>query len=268
MRALTLLEVVISISLIVVLLSVLLAFFGQTVRVRDQVALAADRTELARAVLDRIATELRGCVGSDEIGFPVEQRLVGDRRGITFLTTALPTRQQYEFFSEQEAPPPAQHDLTLVTYKLWVDPDERREDGEPMIGGIVRSEKRTLNQFVVNEDDPLQVRNDLWSHELGFLEFRYFDGVEWDIRWDLTEGNSLPQLVQITVGFLPCTSDELDDADLNDYPLAEYPLSDDQPRPDRYSVVVRIPAADRLFSSRIQRVGQQLSEQLGVQEGQ
>jgi hypothetical protein len=266
-RALTLLEVVISLSLMVLLLGALLTFFWQVCNVRKEAAAHIHRTQIARSVVSKMVEELRSCVGFEQVGFPVEQRLVGDRRGITFLTTNLPARQQYQMYSTVEKPPPAQHDLTLVGYRLWVDPENRDENGEPIVGGVVRSEKRTLNQHVVHEDDPLQIRYDLWSPEIGYLEFRYFDGSEWDTRWDLTAGNSLPQLIQITVGFQNITQAELDDADLKDYPLSEYPYGDDREHADRYTVILRLPAADRFFGSRFQRLGKQLSEQLGVEGG-
>ena len=79
-RGLTLLEVIISITLITMIFSALLTFCWQSVEIREQAARVADRTQLARQVLDRLATELRGCVGVEEWGFPVESRLAGDRR--------------------------------------------------------------------------------------------------------------------------------------------------------------------------------------------
>jgi hypothetical protein len=215
-------------------------------------------------VLERLAGELRGCIGSDQIGFPVEQRLIGTRRSITFLTTALPADYQYKFYRESEDLPPAQHDLRLLSYELWVDEETKDEDGNPLIGGIKRVEKKTLNQHLVNEEDPLQLRTDLWSHEMGYLEFRYFDGVEWDTKWEVTDGNSLPQLVQITVGYDNATEEELNDDDLQIYPLADYPLGNPSEHRDRYSTIVKIPAADKFFSSRVQRLGSQLTDQLGV----
>jgi hypothetical protein len=132
----------------------------------------------------------------------------------------------------------------------------------------MRTEKKTLNQFLVEFDDPLDVRNDLWSPELGYLEFRYFDGVEWDTVWDVTKGNSLPQLIQVTVGFESCTDDELEDRDLDEYPLIDYPYGDDREHTDRYSIIVRIPAADKFFSSRVNKqLGKGLADQLGFEEG-
>ncbi len=263
-RGLTLLEVIIAISLVVMLMAAVMTFFWQAGEIRAQAADRIDRTQVARQVLARIGEEIRGCVGMEQIGFPLEQRLIGDRRSITFLTTTLPDPDRYTFYGEFDDLPPARHDLTLVTYRLWVEDEEVDENGEPIVGGIIRSEKQTLNQFLVEEDDPLQLRHDLWSHELGYLEFRYFDGVEWSTTWDLTEGNSLPQLIQVTVGYQNVTMEEWEDTDLQTYPISEYPLGDELEHPDRYSMIIRIPAADKFFGSRVQRVGKQFAEQLGV----
>lgn len=266
-RALTLLEVIIAVSIMSFLLTALLLFFKQSGEIRTEAARMADRTQVARQVLERIATEIRGCLGAERTGFPVEQRLVGDRRRISFLTTALPPKSSYRFMQPSEEPPPGAHDLREVAYELWVDEKTLTEEGHPTVGGIIRTEKKTLNQFIVDEEDPQDVRTDLWSAELGFLEFRYFDGVQWDTKWDITEGNSLPQLVMITVGFQPLTMDEHNNADLESFPIDEYPFGDDTYHPDRFTTIVRVPAADRFFSSRVQRVGKQFSEQLGVEGG-
>lgn len=264
-RGLTLLEVIIAVSIIVLMIGVMISFYWQVAEIRKQTAEMADRTNLARQVLTKMEAEIRGCVGFDRVGFPVEQRLSGTRRSIAFLTSALPSRDLYAFRNEDEAPPPGSHDLTQISYSLWIDPENKTEEGEPIVGGIIRTEKKTLNQYVVEEDDPLQLRNDLWSAELGYLEFRYFDGVEWDTKWDITDGNSLPQLIQITVGFKSITAEENEDRDLDGYPLAEYPFGPDVYHKDRYTTIVKVLAADKLFGSRIQRVGKQTSELLGVE---
>lgn len=264
-RGLTLFEVIISLALIAMLSAAMFSFFWQTIEIRDQAAGAAERTQLARQVLGRMATELRGCVGSMDLGFPIENRFSGTRRGITFLTTVLPDPHQYEFYGEFDDLPPAQHDLRLLGYTLWVDPDNKTDKGEPIVGGIIRTERRTLNQFLIDEDDPLTEKHELFTYELGFLEFRYFDGVEWDTSWTVTSGNSLPQLVQITVGFNPVTSDEYEDRDLDSYPIRDFPFGDDQHRTDRYSTIVRMPAADRFFQSRFERMRGEMLESLGIE---
>ncbi len=264
-RALTLFEVIIAITLMVMLIAAMLAFFWQTVEVRDFAALSSERTRLARQVLHRLSTELRGCVGALELGFPVEHRFLGERRSVTFLSTALPDDSQYQFYDEFDDQPPAQHDLRLLRYALWVDPENETDEGEPIVGGILRTERRTLNQFIIDEEDPLTERTELFCHELGFVEFRYFDGVQWDTRWTVTDGNSLPQLVQITVGYNPITSDENEDRDLESYPIEEYPFGDDLPHPDRYSVIVKLPAASRFLESRFSKMRNDLIESFGVE---
>ncbi len=206
-----------------------------------------------------------GQPGVPLVGQPKVPLLVGTRRTITFITARLPAREQYEFFEEGANQPPARHDLTQVSYWLWIDPEETDDDGQPLVGGLMRTEKQTLNQYLVDLEEPLDVRNDLWAPEIGYLEFRYFDGVEWSTQWNVTKGNSLPQLIQVTIGFRKITLDELENSDLDEYPIEEYPYGDDLPHPDRYSVIVRMPAADKFFSSRIQRVGRQMAEQYGVE---
>ena len=269
-RGLTLFEVVISIALIALLLGTLLTFFWQTMSIREQVTRAVDRSQLAQQVLERMAAELRACVGLDKTGFAVQQ-FVGDRRTLTFLTAPLPDKDQYAFYRESEVRPPPQHDLREITYTLWVDPDKTTEQGDPLVGGIVRTQTRVLNPAVaiaeLSEDQQAEyVRSDLWAPELGYLEFRYFDGAEWTTLWQVSEGNALPQLVQITVGFDSLTKDELDDRDLDKYPVARDPYGPPDQSNDRYSIIVQIPAADQTFSSRLERLANGTEEVYSFQE--
>lgn len=267
-RALTLIEVLISLALIAMIMASMFTFYWQTGEIRRQAAEMSARTNLARNILSEMEKELRGVLGAEQIGFPStqgEQRLAGTRRSITFLSSLLPDKDSFYIPSANDEPPPGRHDLQLLSYSLWIDPENKTEEGEPIVGGLMRTQKRTLNQYVVDEEDPLDVRNDLWAPEIGYLEFRFFDGVEWDTTWDITDGNSLPQLIQITIGFTSITDDELNDVDLQTYPVTEYPFGDPMPREDRFSTIIRLPAADRFFSSRVSRVGKQMTESMGVE---
>ena len=262
-RALTLFEVVIAIALIAMLLSALLTFFWQTLAARDDAARRIDRTQLVQQMFSRIGAELRAAVGFEEVGFPV-QRFVGARRKITFLTAPLPAMESYAFYraSQEQAAP--QFDLREVTYELWIDPDETTEDGEPLVGGILRTERRALSPSIEEEQLPEEERNilyqrhDLWSHELGYLEFRYFDGVEWATSWQIEEGNPLPLMIKITVGFDSISKVEYEDQDLESYPLDQFPLAPDVPQENRYSTIVRLPAADQMLTSRMQNLGSKM----------
>lgn len=261
---LTLFEVIISVALIAMLLTALLSFFWQTLEYRERAEQEADRTQIAQQMLDRIAGELRACVALSEVGFPVTQ-FVGDRRSITFLTTPLPPDELYEFFPQPEDSPPPRHDLRQITYELWIDPDDETEEGDPLVGGILRTELQAITPYVSEEEvaedeDLIYKRRSLWAPELGYLEFRYFDGKEWITRWQVSDGNALPHQIQVTVGFDSLTREEYEDQDLDEYPLYEYPYGPDVPNPNRYTTIVRVPAADQMFSARLYRLGNEVEE--------
>lgn len=263
-RALTLFEVIIAVALMSLLLGTLLTFFWQTLRIREQAGKNALRTQVAQQVLQRMADELRACTAKSEMGFAVEQ-FIGERRNISFVTTPLPPTDLYEFFREGELAPPPRHDLRQVTYELWVDEDEETEEGDPMVAGIVRTERRVLKPYETEDElaegeDPLWLRRDLWAPELGYLEFRYFDGVEWTTTWEVSQGNKLPLQIQITVGFDSLTQSEYDDEDLEEYPIEDYPLGPDLPNIDRFRTIVRLPAADQMYTARVYRLQDQVAE--------
>lgn len=264
-RGLTMFEVVISIALIAMLLSALLSFFWQSLAIRDQTAIMADRTQLVHQVLARMSAELEDAVGLERVGFPV-QVFTGDRRRVTFVTAPLPPSSAYAFYRESEAQALPQQDLREVTYELWIDPEKTTEDGQPLVGGLLRTERRAITPSVTDDEatdeerDLQYQRHDLWSHELGYLEFRYFDGVEWTTNWQVTSGVPLPHLVQITVGFDSLTKDELEDQDLQTYPLDQFPTGPDVPNANRFSTIVRIAAADQMFTTHVQRLGDQVEQ--------
>lgn len=285
-RGLTLVEVLLSISLISVILSMLMGFYWTVSEAREEARQRADRTQLARHVLQRMAEELRGCLGNEQLGLG-SPRLVGSRRSITFLTTTLPPKSRYEFVEGLEAPWTALHDVRLVHYFLQVDPEEVDEEGLPRNSGIYREEQRTLRQISLDESEPIVTRLTPWAPEMKYLEFRYFDGVDWNTEWQVSSGNSLPQMIMITISEEPITLDEWEDVDLeleeeelglgieaaDEYRLDDFEIDDFLPGiPEDYAgrqtILVRLPAADQLFGSRIQNYGQQMVEEtLGVEGG-
>lgn len=264
-RAMTLLEVVIAIGLIAFLLGSLLTFFWQTLEIRKVAGASAARTRLVKQVLDRISGELQAAVAPD--GFQVAglQTFTGDRRSITFLSHPMPDDESYRIYRAGELPAAPHGDLREVTYRLWIDPDNKTDDGDPIVGGIVRSEQPAITPAVaieqLSEDEAARyIRHDLWSYEIGYLEFRYFDGVSWSTTWHVTQGNPLPHLVQITIGFDSIKQADLDDQDLNEYPIDQFPLGPDKPQPNRYTTIVRVAGADPKFSAHWSRMNDQVEE--------
>lgn len=273
-RGLTLFEVVLSIALISMLLGALLTFFWQTLAVRDEVTIATARTQLVRQVLARMAAELKQTVAAEQVSFEGLQQFTGDRRRISFLTTPLPPSQSYVFYSGSETVVPPRHDLVQVTYELWIDPNEETEEGEPLVGGLLRTERQAINPARRPEEIPeteyvFYERRDLISPEVGYLEFRFFDGAEWVTQWSVSKGNALPHLLQITIGFDSLLRTDLEDQDLQQYPLDQYPLGPDVADPNRFSTIVRLPAADETFAARTNRADDQAEEvyQWGPEEG-
>jgi prepilin-type N-terminal cleavage/methylation domain-containing protein len=266
-RGLTLLEVILAIGLIAVLMAFLLTFFWRALEVRQAAERESTRMQLARTTLDYIGDALRNTVGIEEVNFPLAQQFIGDRRSISFMTTALPSDDQYRFYDEYEELPPARHDIRVVSFFLdWSD-QLTTEEGEPLVRGIREIQQITLGQTLVDEEDRLEVQNRELARELGYLEFRYFDGAAWSTEWTVTEGNALPQMVQIVVGFDELTEAEIEDEDLDMYPIEDYPLGPDEANPLRYSTIVRLPAADRFFGSGLQNVQNRVLEDAGATMG-
>lgn len=264
-RALTLLEVVIAISLIGFLLASLLTFFWQTLEIRKVAGAASARTRLVSQVLDKMAGELKTAVAPEALGVEGLTVFAGDRRSVTFLSSPLPERDTYRIVRAGEPVEMMRSDLREVGYRLWIDPDKKTDDGEPIVGGIVRSERPAMTPAVqveqLPEDEAAKyVRYDLWSYEIGYLEFRYFDGAEWSTTWKVSQGNPLPHLVQITVGFDSITQDQLDDVDLNEFPIDQYPLGPDKPVANRYSTIVRLAGADETFAARLYKLSDRVEE--------
>jgi hypothetical protein len=87
---------------------------------------------------------------------------------------------------------------------------------------------------------------------LKFVEFFYHDGSRWWDSWEIREGNTLPQMVMITVGYEPELPDD-GEIEIIDDILADE--EDVEPLPDdRYMLIVRVPQADSLFlGPRLQR---------------
>jgi len=74
---------------------------------------------------------------------------------------------------------------------------------------------------------------------VNYLEFRYFDGLEWQIEWDSQEMGGLPVAVEITIGIDPAGGKDpetLDATEVNDLALAD--MSE-----FLYRLVVHLPAA-------------------------
>lgn len=259
-RGLTLLEVLLAIGLIAIMSGMMFAFYGTSLRTREEGSRTITANQLARAIALKIADEVRGANGFLQGAGP---GISGDDRILRLQTVAIPDRDVFIPRSLEDDVPPAQSDIRQVQYYLAYDEDETHSYADGIDGpkplGLVRREIRTLNQVMIDETRAEDVDLDLLAPEIKYIRFRYFDGVEWVARWDIGTspegglGNSLPQAVEITVGYaeLP-PKEEQDEAELEEDPDL-IPAPPEPYSPDSYTVMVRLPQADTFFGSRIMR---------------
>jgi hypothetical protein len=256
----TLLELLLAAGLIVLVSGMLFAFYDASLRSRDYGIRRITGCQLARVVAMKIADEIRSANGFiPDIG----PGICGDRRVITIQTVTLPDKELLYRRSLKDEPLPAQCDIRQVQYYLAYDPEEAHEyedgtqAGAPL--GLVRREVKTLHQTTQFENRGEAVDLDLLAPEMKYLRFRYFDGVDWVDKWDISKdlegkmGNSLPQAVEVTVGYaeLPPEDQEkfkLEETDPDLTPSLPEPYS-----PDTCTVMVRLPQADTFFGSRLMR---------------
>jgi prepilin-type N-terminal cleavage/methylation domain-containing protein len=259
-RGLTLLEVILALSLLVMLLAIVF-LFHQTALERSAEGAAMSRdAQLGRVILQQICDELRQASGYVE-GYGVG--LSGRVDEIEIYTLAVPDKDLFEKRSITDDPLPGQHDVRFVRYWLAWDEEIETEEGDPVCLGLVRREQRTLNQAMVvereTEEDELgledveeDTRLELYAPEIKYLRFAFFDGTDWVKEWQPggQKGNSLPQAVRVTVGYTPVVLDE-DEFAMEEE--TEEDLEEDYiPPPDSFTMIVRLPmATEAIFGSRI-----------------
>jgi hypothetical protein len=259
-RGITLIELLLALGLITMVSTMMFMFYEITMRSRDDGTKLMTDNQLARMIAWKIADEVRSANGFvTDIGPGIS----GDERMITLQTVVLPDKAVYLKRTIRDEPPPAQCDLRQVQYYLAYDEDETYDyaDGTsasaPM--GLVRREIKTLYQTAVFENLAESVDLDLISPEMKYIRFRYFDGVDWVDKWDIAKdvegrmGNSLPQAVEITVGYKELAPKEEEEMDFDEEDSDLTPSLPEEYDPRTYTVLVRLPQADPFLGSRMMR---------------
>ncbi|MEE9295864.1 MAG: hypothetical protein V3W34_13005 [Phycisphaerae bacterium] len=295
--AVTLLEIVLAIGLIVPVLGMMFWFYASTLAMRDASAEHIRRNQLARVVADRIAREIRQSTGFSGGYGP---GIYGTRERVSINTVVIPDKALVEHQGIRRRRAPGQFDLRQIDYYIAWDDVNTDENGDPRALGLVRRERKTFNRLSPTEaeaiggvesegeesatdtsqeaagparslfgrsadevfDDDLGeelddeeregAKHELYAPEIKFIEFFYHDGSRWWDSWEITQGNALPQMVMITVGYEPELPEDENIEIIEDILEDE---DDIEPLPaDRYLTVVRVPQADSLFlGPRIQR---------------
>ncbi|NOX58291.1 MAG: prepilin-type N-terminal cleavage/methylation domain-containing protein, partial [Planctomycetes bacterium] len=267
-RGFTLLEVIIAIALMVMLMAILFAFYDNALTQREEGAERSRKAQLARVVLERMAREIRQAVGAIP-GYGVG--VFGFKDKVEVNTIVLPDRKLSERRSIRNRRLPPQFDLQQIRYYIAWDEENLDDEGNPRALGLVRRLSKTYlrNAVVVSQevDDAaeatdeaeLAFKEELYAPEIRFLEMKYFDGATWWDSWQLTQGNSLPQIVRITIGFEPVIP-EAEDLDIVEDDFLEGEEKVDPLPLDRYSILVRPEQADVFFGSRMSREASAFSE--------
>lgn len=301
-RALSLLEVVLSLSLLVILSSITYWFYSSAMRTRERDIQMADKIRLARVLLDRMSHEIRqATIETSDGGVGI----VGDMESIRISSLRIPGREIADTRFERTEEPAAEYDLVTVEYRIARHPDILHpEEGYEFPLGLARVEQRIprpedpsaapadesvlqtgedgsigLDPAVLDsmfggsesleEDNSMETEvnwQELYSQEIRYLRFCYYDGTSWWDDWHITGENPLPQLVLATIGFEahpPCGDEFGQDEDnvefcecLNRDPPDCRPL-----KPDQISTTVRVTHADPLFRSRVSREGQAMAQE-------
>ncbi|MCG8375135.1 MAG: hypothetical protein MI702_01475, partial [Chlorobiales bacterium] len=200
------------------------------------------------------------------------------------------TQIAYHIVRHPEIRHPDGYDLALglarveVQVPRTIDPEEGTDSGEAEGGsagepaGESPIDYGEFEDLLFGEDDTsggLDAASDinweeLYSPEIRYLRFCYFDGSKWWDSWDVPGERPLPQLVMVTIGFDGCApfgeefgrtpNEEFCECLNRDPPDCER-LPDEQ-----HSMVVRVSRADPFFLSKPLREGQDVAEQVGAPE--
>ncbi len=176
--------------------------------------------------------------------------LFGNQYELQVDVSHLPRVDQYEAAlaaMAQGATPDIVSDVKTVAYFLQADESQAVSTGladTPMaIGsGLVRRQMdRAMTSFASQSGtlDPSAGGGSLLAPEVNYLEFRYFDGLEWQVEWDSEALGGLPVAVEITIGIDPTGGQDPETLDVTEATeLATTDMTE-----HLYRLVVHLPAA-------------------------
>jgi prepilin-type N-terminal cleavage/methylation domain-containing protein len=195
-RAFTLIEVLLAVALAVGILAGAIAFHHHAIEVRRIMLARADAAAAHRAVMDAITADLRGALVYPFIGMSLE----GQADQVIMAATTVPGPAVWAISKATEAPPPPEHDVQVVHYRMRLD-----ADGAPV--GIERTARKVIKKVTIAdaaEDEDPTVENRLLTDAFKYLAMRYWDGADWVDAWSQS---ALPAAVEVTIGAEPMPAD-------------------------------------------------------------
>jgi len=258
-RALTLLETALATSILVAVMSLMFWFYTSSLETRQDGLKRTTDLHLVRVILDRMANEIRTASGNTP-GYGAG--LVGYKHSVSVNTLVIPDRILAEKRSLGDKEIAGQFDLQEVRYYVGWDEENLDEEGNPRALGLVRRVSKTFNRGVfldlggeeeVEDEEALAVKEELYAPEIKYLDLRYFDGFTWWETWELAQGNSLPLMVRITIGFEPVLPED-EELELMEDDFLRPEEEREELAPDRHTIFVKLIQAEANFLGvRLQR---------------
>jgi hypothetical protein len=108
--------------------------------------------------------------------------------------------------------------------------------------GLIRRElDRAVTSYASSNGglDPSAAGGELLAPEVNYLEFRYFDGMQWYTAWDSEQMGGLPVAIEVTLGLDPSGGKAIEHMGTGE----QLDLLQADPEAYRYRLVVHLPAA-------------------------
>ena len=183
MAGFTLLEVVVSVGILVVILTIIYGTFNSSMRVFTAMENRGDAYGQARLVLNRMSGEIESLYRSDE---NPNTGLLGEDR------------------EEYDLPFDSLHFTSLFSHIRWVK--DSRESDLREIGYYLETDQEMEKSFLFRRED-WNVDGTLeeggialeLAEAIDGLNFRYHDGVEWVEDWDSKTRNGLPKAIEVVL---------------------------------------------------------------------
>lgn len=191
-RGFTLLELLVALVIFATVIGAAYSLFDTS---RSLVSRAEYRSQLfqtARSVLQTIEDDVRGATMS---GSAFDAGFIGlndgsDKEPNDQLQVISVNRYTASPRDVNQPPPVFGIDLSMVRYYIETD------KSKPAYG-LVRDrplELTPLNGPVQRDSDIVEI-----SRDVAYLNFRYYDGMQWLDSWDSTQTGTLPQAVEVTI---------------------------------------------------------------------
>ena len=220
-NGLTLIEVVLAISLSIIILGSSLAFYSQALRHRRVISAEVTVLTSERQAMELITEDLRGAM---EYPF-IKMGIKGEIDSLEFISTTIPGPAIWSELSATDNPPPPEHDLHRVKFRLATGEDS--QTGEEVVAGLERvTRKIIVSEIMIEEEEDLfgdeggveqeeeeevdpedaTIKRTLLSSDIKHLSFRYWLDGDWVDTYD---DSKLPAAVEVTLGQKPLEEGQL-----------------------------------------------------------